>query len=383
MPSRIQVYGMFGSEFSLGAVAAAFARCLVELPTEVLLHNFLEVDARWAGLLGAKRIYGSSNTEFADPMLGVHTGHDPHAEIGLFIGPTTYAPQYLKHHRMRIAALVCETTAISRAWVEICNDCDLVIVPSQFCKAAFRSSGVTTQIRIVNHGLEPEFTPHEDVRQREDVFEFFNTFGVYAPPQRKGCEELIRAFMSAFRDRDDTSLRLRTHLRGPVMEYVKRYSCGEKVLLEPLEFVRRTEYAKLLCSAHCVVCPSRGEGFGLVPFHAIACETPVIAPMASGMTEYLSRDWATAVKTRGLSKGPSWDNQPGRYFNIDEDHLSQQMIHLRDNWALKKRAVAERGESFRKKFAWPRVLTPLKTWLSQALQEPARSQCTNELHGWL
>jgi glycosyltransferase involved in cell wall biosynthesis len=251
--------------------------------------------------------------------------------------------------------------------VERCNQCHLIVVPSAFCKQAFLSSGVSTPIRVVNHGLEPEYHPYDDVRRRDEVFEFFNTFGVFAPPQRKGCEELIRSFLSAFGGRTDTRLLIRTHIRGPILEYSKKYKFDRLIVLKPLHYVPIEQYARLLGSVHCVVYPSRGEGFGLVPLQAIACETPVIAPYASGMTEYLSNNTATLVKTSGMSRGPSWDNQPGYYYDIDEKDLTQKLIDVRENWQKKREMLAHHASAFRRRFSWSNVVRPFVEELKQLI----------------
>ena len=359
MAIRLQIYGMFGSRFSLGAVSTAIAQVLKDEFPEIMLNNYLTVDERWAELLGATPKRGRLGvTRFADRDLERLEGHDRNADVGVFIGPTSYAAPMLAGHRIRVAVVVCETTSISPRWVEGCNQCHLIVVPSTYCKQAFLTSGVSKPIMVVNHGLEYEYRPYNDVHRRSDVFEFFNTFGVFAPPQRKGCEELIRSFLNAFRGRTDTQLRLRTHLRGPVLDYSKKYRFDNLIILEPLDFVPIEQYARLLSSVHCVVYPSRGEGFGLVPFQAIACETPVIAPYASGMTEYLSSEYATLIDTTGTSRGPSWDNQPGYYYDIDENDLTDKLIHVRENWQQKKSQLALHAPAFRQKFTWDNVLRP-------------------------
>ena len=72
---------------------------------------------------------------------------------------------------------------------------------------------------------------------------------------------------------------------------------------------------------NCTVHPSRGEGFGLVPLQSLACETPVIAPAVTGMTEYLTPDRAICLPPgpptpahhpsgRAPTRVPPWSQDP-------------------------------------------------------------------------
>ena len=61
--------------------------------------------------------------------------------------------------------------------------------------------------------------------------------------------------------------------------------------MDRLDLVGRVptdELVRLYRRAAIVAVPSRFEGFGLPAAEAMACETPVIAPAATGMADYLA-----------------------------------------------------------------------------------------------
>ena len=198
----------------------------------------------------------------------------------------------------------------------------MTIVPSSFCRAAFVSSGATRPIRVIPHGLGEAFRPYEDVHPPAR-FTIFNTFGAFAPPERKGFRELLECFATAFPGDTTTAPVIRTHATDSALEHIDRYSSRATVELEPLTYGTREQFARRLCSVHCVAHPSKGEGFGLVPFQAIGCETPVIAPATTGMAEYINPGTATVLRTGPTIKGQTWQNQPGEYHDVDTAALSK------------------------------------------------------------
>jgi glycosyltransferase involved in cell wall biosynthesis len=131
------------------------------------------------------------------------------------------------------------------------------------------------------------------------------------------------------------------------------------VRLEPLRYDPIEVYARRMASAHCVVHPSKGEGFGMTPFQAIACETPVIAPAASGMADYLTADNATLLRTAGFIRAKSWDETPGWYFAIDEEHLEECLRNVRSDWPNKLVQLHAVAPAFRRRYAPRNVLQPL------------------------
>jgi hypothetical protein len=68
-----------------------------------------------------------------------------------------------------------------------------------------------------------------------------------------------------------------------------------------------------------------------------------------------------------MSRGPSWDSQPGFYFNIDENDLVKKLIDVRENWQQKREQVAHHAHAFRRRFSWPNVLQPFVEALKQLI----------------
>ena len=345
---RVQFYGMFQGCFSIAAVCTQFGRVLTGRLEGVALHSY-------------------NGGSFFDPGLAEYAGVDRKAPIGFFYGFPNEVPAAFHEHGFRIGGFVCETDRIAPSWVDACNSLDLVIVPSTFCKRAFYDSGVTVPIMVVPHGLEPEYRPVGDKRRSEPLV-FYNVFDEGSLLERKNAEELIRCFLTAFGPNgEECVLRLRTGLSPGLVGIRQRYDFGRAILLDLPDQRNTAAFAQIYSEVHCTVHPSRWEGFGLVPFQSIACETPVIAPAITGMADFLNDDNAMCLGTTGRTAGVLGGNQAGTYFTIDEDHLVELLHHAHTNWEQEARKVRTAAPEFRDRYSWDAVLSEVIEVIEEVL----------------
>ncbi len=334
--TNIQVYGMFDGVISLANISTQFAVALTQRFPKVGVHNYRDAP-------------------FQEPALERFALINKSAQIGLYIGIPDTVPDFIFDHPITIGVFVCETSRIPQRWVDKCNQFSFIVVPSEYCLKSFQESGVTQSIVVVHHGLEPEYRPTKTMH-RTTPFMFYNTFNSLLFPGRKSCEELIRSFCQAFDRNPKVQLRLRVAETALIMGLIKKYGAQEVIHLDTETNASTESFASIYSDVHCVVHPSKGEGFGLIPFQAIACETPVIAPFASGMLEYLTADNAQEIKTLGTAPAHDVYYQEGDYLLIDEDHLVAQMRYVYEYWEMLYSNAQREGESFRQQFAWPKVL---------------------------
>lgn len=337
----VQFYGHFAGRGSIANVCRQWSRELIRQFPSAGLHNY------------------SSGPVLGEDDLESHVRINRHAPIGIYYGFPTEMPRDLTEtHEVTIGAFVCETDRIGDDWVRVCNQLDLVVVPSTFCRRVFRGSGVTSPIIVVPHGIDDEYVPYPSRRSSDRVV-FFNTFAASSFPVRKGAEELVRCFIRAFAGRSDVLLRLRTQKTGLVARLRDIYPFRDIVQIEHPVELGSTEFARIYSDVHCTVHPSKSEGFGLIPFQSIACATPVIAPPVTGMADYLDEDNAVLLHTGGLEQGFGWANQEGFFHRVDEDHLIHCLRHVYENWDREQQKVAAVARQFRDRYQWPVVLAPL------------------------
>lgn len=337
----IQFYGMFSGCKSFDNVCSAMAREL-------------------AGEVASIGLCSYNGTTFFDRRLQPYSRRDPDADIAILysLPERRRLPPDFRRHAIHIGGFVCETDGIHEKWVRVCNDFDLICVPSKFCRRAFVDSGVTAPVYVVPHGLEPEYRAYHQPPPPAP-FVFYNTFDAGSYPERKGAEELIRCFCRTFDPGDDVRLLLRTQNNARMFGLVRRYDHHGMVKIEPPRPLTVDEFARQYSDVHCVVHPSKGEGFGLIPFQAIACERPVIAPAVTGMADYLDASNALPLRTKGKIKGIALGNQTGHYYSIDEEHLCHLMRRVYDDWPSDYLRVRRAAPAYRKKHQWSRTLRGL------------------------
>ena len=349
--TRLQFYGMFQGCEGIPSVCARFGLALAERFDGVALHSY-------------------NGGDFFLPQLRRLAGVDPRASVGIFYGFPDEMNDRFAQHPIRIGGFVCETDRISPRWVEACNTLHLVLVPSTWCRDAFVASGVRVPILVVPHGLEPEFRPTGEKRRAEPLV-FFDTFHASSHLDRKGAEELVRCFLAAFGPSGEKAiLRLRTEISGQLVDIRLRHDFGEAIRIDPGLGLSTADYARVYSEVHCTVHPARGEGFGLVPFQSIACETPVIAAPVTGMADYLDDDNALLLKTRGRARGRDAGHSTGHYFQIDEEHLVELLLRMHADWENEYEKVKLAGPDHRRRYRWQTVLEDFLQVVEAALARP-------------
>ncbi len=346
---NLQFYGMFDSCISISNVCTQIALELVKFFPDIGLHSY-------------------TGRSFFDESLVPYNGMNRAAPVALFFGVPENIPDFVFEHPITIGGFVCETTAIPKRWVDVCNRFDLLVVPSEFCKSAFENSGVSQPIMVVQHGLEPEYHARK-TKKHDDVFYFYNTFNGRLFPERKGCADLIECFSRAFSNRDDVRLKLRTEPTDRVLESIKQFHAEQLIEIVIPGSENTDTFAALYSDVHCTVHPSRGEGFGLIPFQSIACETPVIAPCHSGMTEYLNNANALLVDFHEPCHAKGVYYGTGRYWPVDKEDLVKKMLMMVDQWDEEYLKVKKIAPTFRQQYSWPVVLSELIAYIQEKQSE--------------
>jgi glycosyltransferase involved in cell wall biosynthesis len=149
-------------------------------------------------------------------------------------------------------------------------------------------AGTEVQVHTVHHGVSG-FAPvlEEIEKTRSDYHEgefrvvhFSTTEG-----ERKGTLELVKAWPLVKPEQGaKLYLVLDYHARAALQQRLvfEDMALPESVALVPRADLDATGMSKFLCHMHLVACPSRGEGFGLLPLQARACGVPCVATMTTG-----------------------------------------------------------------------------------------------------
>ena len=280
--------------------------------------------------------YGQSTQPLIQALeeAGIPVSHD---YTGQKVGIVYSYPHPLKSLQTdkKVLFSMFESTSIDPAWLPFLEMADRIFVPSHFCKEAFASRGVETE--VIPLGYNPQNFFYEE-KQDDGVF----TFSMYnAFDQRKGWDILFGAFVEEFGKQEDVKLILKTvapKLPFPIMR--SEYPNVEVIKGK----IPQGNLRDILYKTDCFVFASRGEGMGLPPLEALACGTTSIIPNASGMSEYFNEDYFIELEIEGL-RAPLYENFDlsvvGEMVEPDKKDLRKKMRwayeHRKECWEMGKK----------------------------------------------
>lgn len=152
------------------------------------------------------------------------------------------------------------------------DECDLIVVPSDFAYRSFIEQGVPeAKLRKVSYGVDLRAfrrIPKEDA--------IFRVIYVGALSLRKGLPYLLEAA------RHLCALRLELWLIGDALPEIKPFLAKYEGLFRYSGAVPRTELYRYYSEGSVFVLPSLEEGLALVQAQAMACGLPVIATTNTG-----------------------------------------------------------------------------------------------------
>lgn len=202
-----------------------------------------------------------------------------------------------------IGHAIFETNSLLREFVQGCNRMDGVIVPTRFNQQNFLQAGVQVPMGLVPEGVDCQrFHPEGSVLSQ--IPQRFTFLFIAQLSYRKGFDLALKAFLELFAHHEDVQLLVRCYIRDgsprdleQVRQFVRAFreqefrgsKAGHVYLLTP---VAECHMPALYRSAHVLLAPHRGEGWGLPIGEALASELPVIATAWGGIHEYLRPEHA-------------------------------------------------------------------------------------------
>ena len=180
-----------------------------------------------------------------------------------------------------------ETTKLPDEWVKRMNVMDEIWTTSSWAKDVFLNSGVTVPVFNFRLGVNPDlFKPV----LRSLTNKPFTFLSIGSPSTRKNSQLAVDAFVKLFGKDDRYKLIYKSvdapdarlwNERGepsPIRNHPNIEIIDEDVSIE--------ELSKIYDRADCVLYPTSGEGWGMLPFQGIAKGIPTICTNATACTEY-------------------------------------------------------------------------------------------------
>jgi glycosyltransferase involved in cell wall biosynthesis len=260
-----------------------------------------------------------------------------------YVQPTFYQGT---SDQFRVGYTCWESSELPDSWIKKMQVMDEIWTPATWIKEVFEAHNVNSTIRYVPHGFDPEVWKVKN-RYRKDIFTFLHVGG---PAERKGAQRVVDAFVDLFSDKDDVRLILKSN--GPSEARVRFGGVFGSAGLHPKitlvdEHLDVYELADLYGQADCMVYPTNGEGFGLIPFQAMATGMPTIVTDATSCS-----DFAMMALPVSATPTPGQGVHLGYWYEPDAEHLREQMTFVYENFDQAKEKAMKSAAIIQSKFTW-------------------------------
>lgn len=248
-----------------------------------------------------------------------------------------------------------ETNQLPRTWVDLCNRMDEVWTCSKAMLDVFVNSGVRKPIYEFKLGVDPKIY-YPELRKPHGPFTFMS---IGSPSSRKNSQMAVDAFLKVFEGNHDYRLLYKTNGE----QDARIYRGGEMhPLRHPQIEVVDTELShedlgKLFDKADCVLYPTSGEGWGNLPFQAIAKGIPTICTDALACTEFANMSVPLDFKWSSWKMNGRYEGC-GEWAKPDFDDLCDKMLWVADNYSSIAKKTYDNAIYIAENMTWEKVSQP-------------------------
>ena len=292
-----RIEGPFDSSYSLALVNREIARALKSLGHVVLLHS-----TEGPGDFPPNQDFLNSNPDIAEMFYANQRIALDEVDI---VSRLLYPPRVLDMvGRLNLLhSYAWEESGFPQEWVDGFNRyLQGITCLSTHVEKILIDNGVVAPLAISGCGVDHWHRTNSDpmFRVQGRSFRFLHVSSCFP---RKGVDVLLEAYGMAFRNSDDVSLVIKT-FRNPhndVRQQVESWIDKDKsypdiVLIE--EDLPDDQLKALYQSCHCLVAPSRAEGFGLPIAEAMLSGLPVVTTAWGGQLDFCDETTAWMVDYR-------------------------------------------------------------------------------------
>lgn len=218
--------------------------------------------------------------------------------------------------KLNIGYTPWESSKVPESWLQNMNQMDEIWTTCELNKEWYESV-LDIPVKVLPHGINGEHYPATK-RYIEDG-EPFRFLHIGEPSPRKGGATAFKVFKETFGDRTDVHLTLKGR---------PRFKVDEPNVSVIKDRYTQEEMTELYASHHACIYPTNGEGFGFIPFQAIATGMPTAVTNWSGPEDYIHYCWP--IEVEALVE-PDYEPHEGLWAKPSEKSLSYFMQHVVEN----------------------------------------------------
>ncbi len=278
------------------------------------------------------------------------------ADVGIFVGYAHDALGWLEGHSKKVLVTVCEASPVPREWIQSASKVDLVVVPSDFCKTAFVSSGLRTPIMVCPHGVSRDCLGAPSMGLCYSRTKLLHVTEAGSFPWRKGTAQLIQAFRRV----QDRFTRAELYVKSKSLQLDKVLHPGDRIYQIP---TLASSMGELYQGFDAVVQPSRGEGFGMVPLEARCMGIPVALTATSGHLQHLVPDVDVVIPVGPATQADTQGNSVGLLPTVSVDAVEEALVKLLGDLVGHRRRTVDWARDNANKWLWPKMFGQLAAWV--------------------
>jgi len=244
-----------------------------------------------------------------------------------------------------------ESTVVPNSWYHNMSLCDEIWATSNFVKDVYLNSGVHDNVHVIHHGISPEFK----IIDRE-ISSTFNFLHVGGESIRKNSQMVVDAFLDLFEGNYDYKLILKYNQFSNAIITVggEDTDAANHPQITPLPFsLSQDDLIELYSKAHCMVYPTKGEGFGMIPFESIATGMPTIVTNATGTADFAEMSFALdSEMVPATEQSDYYGVDAGDWAEPDYEHLKSLMIKVSSDYEAAKRKTVQSARILHKEWGW-------------------------------
>lgn len=271
---------------------------------------------------------------------------------------------YKKAKHYSVGFTYWETNKLKKDWVVEMNKMDEVWTASRWAKQVFIDSGVKVPVYDFKLGIDPHHY-YPKLRHRKNNFVFLS---IGSPSTRKNSQIAVDAFIKLFGNKNGYSMIYKSN--GPPDARVRLahgdfYPLSQNPKINVIDWeVSELELAKIYDEVDCVIYPTSGEGWGILPMQGIAKGIPTICTNATACTEFahlsvpLDFSWSTEKMSGIYSGAGEW-----AYPNFDD--LCDKMLYVVNNYDEVAQHTYAGAEYIKNNLTWDKVTIPMADRICQ------------------
>lgn len=319
------------------------------------------VDTSYATIKDEKSL---TKTMYISLQSGMHL--EPELRYNGILINNSLPDQYVYDADYVIGFTYWETDTLPSRWIPYMDKCDELWTTSEWVGDVFRRTFPNKIVRSFRLGLDTDIFNIQESTPHDHPFYFMH---MGSPSTRKNTQIAVDAFRKVFAQKRQYKMIIKSIGPPDARDIVNEMNFGSLYGMCNFEIIdydmNLNELNSLYERIHCLVYPTSGEGWGMIPFQSIGKGIPTICTNATSCTEFaefsIPLDYEMSpYKTSGIYAGGMWALP-----NFSD--LCDKLDYVANNYSDIKNKTINSAKIIHENYSWDKVAVEYKDRICQIL----------------